>query len=133
MSTREIVNNFNQQADDLMSQMYLCSNDYDIKVYHEMFRKLKRFNATKAIEQFIIYVVPYKENIYNEDESFFLQKSGQDLTGDDSEYTMMKSLKFKELWIHLSNESKSNIFKFFKVMIYYAEQYLKTKYPHVNC
>ena len=127
MSVSEIVNNFNQQADDLMIQMYECSQDEDIKVYHNMFKKLKRFNATKAIEQFIIYVVPYKEQIYSDDESFFLEQSGKELTGDDSDYTMMKSLKFKDLWTQLSIDSKSNIFKFFKIMIYYAEQFLKSK------
>ena len=133
MSVKEIVNNFNQQADDLMIQMYECSHDQDIKVYHDMFKKLKRFNATKAIEQFIIYVVPYKEKIYNDDESFFLSQSGKDLTGDDSEYTMMKSLKFKEIWSTLSFESKDNIFKFFKVMIYYAEEFLKSKFSGLTC
>lgn len=133
MSVTEIVNNFNCQADDLMTQMYSCSQDYDIKVYHDMFRKLKRFNATKAIEQFIIYVLPYKEKIYDDDETFFLEKSGEELTGDKSEYTMMQSLKFKDLWQTLSNDSKDNIFKFFKVMVYFAEEYLKIKYHGVNC
>jgi hypothetical protein len=132
MSVTEIVNNFNCQADDLMAQMYSFSQDYDIKVYHDMFRKLKRFNATKAIEQFIIYVLPYKEKIYDDDETFFLQKSGEELTGNNSEYTLMQSLKFKDLWNTLSNDSKDNIFKFFKVMVYFAEEYLKIKYPTVN-
>lgn len=133
MSVTEIVNNFNCQADDLMAQMYSFSQDYDIKVYHDMFKKLKRFNATKAIEQFIIYVLPFKEKIYDDDETFFLQKSGEELTGDTSEYTMMQSLKFKDLWQTLSDDSKSNIFKFFKVMVYFAEEYLKIKYHGVTC
>lgn len=132
MSISEIVNNFNSQADDLMSQMYACSQDYDIKVYHNMFRKLKSFNATKAIEQFIIYVLPYKEKIYEDDESFFLSKSSADLVGDASEYSMMQSLKFKDLWQTLNDESKDNIFKFFKVMVYFAEEYLKIKYHNIQ-
>ena len=132
MSVAEIVNNFNNQADDLMSQMYACSQDYDIKVYHQMFKKLKKFNASKAIEQFIIYVLPFKEKIYSDDESFFLEKSGQELTGDNSEYTMMQSLKFKDLWKTLSFDSKTNIFKFFKVMVYFAEEYIKIKYSSLN-
>jgi len=127
MSVTEIVSNFNSQADDLMSQMYACSLDYDIKVYHEMFKKLKLFNATKAIEQFILYVLPYKEKIYENDETFFLSKSGEELIGDNSEYTLMQSLKFKDLWQTLTNDSKANIFKFFKVMVYFAEEYLKIK------
>jgi len=129
MSLREIVNNFNQQADDLMIQMYECSLDNDIKIYHNMFKKLKRYNATKAIEQFIIYVVPHKERIYNNDDTFFLSQSEKDLIGDESDYTMMQSLKFKDLWITLTEISKENIFKFFKIMIYYAEEFLKLKYP----
>jgi hypothetical protein len=133
MSVTEIVNNFNCQADDLMAQMYSCSQDYDIKVYHDMFKKLKRFNATKAIEQFIIYVLPFKEKIYDDDETFFLQKSGEELTGDTSEKTLMQSLKFKDLWQTLSYDSKNNIFKFFKVMVYFAEEYIKIKYQTVNC
>lgn len=132
MSVTEIVNNFNSQADDLMSQMYSCSQDYDIKVYHDMFKKLKRFNATKAIEQFIIYVLPFKEKIYNDDETFFLEKSGEELTGNNSEYTMMQSLKFKDLWKTLTSESKENIFKFFKVMVYFAEEYLKIKCSSIS-
>lgn len=131
MSISEVVNNFNSQADDLMSQMYACSQDYDIKVYHDMFRKLKSFNATKAIEQFIIYVLPYKEKIYEDDESFFLSKSSEELVGDTSEYSMMQSLKFKDLWQTLNNESKNNIFTFFKVMVYFAEEYLKIKYHNI--
>lgn len=133
MSITEIVNNFNCQADDLMAQMYACSQDYDIKVYHDMFKKLKLFNATKAIEQFIIFVLPYKKKIYDDDETFFLEKSGEELTGDNSEYTMMQSLKFKDLWQTLSYDSKNNIFKFFKVMVYFAEEYLKIKYPSLSC
>ena len=43
----------------------------------------------------------------------------------------MKALKFKQLWSGLSEISKKNLFKFFKVLVYYAEEYFKIKYSNL--
>ena len=43
----------------------------------------------------------------------------------------MKALKFKQIWKDLSQTSKMNLFKFFQVLVYYAEEYFKIKYNHL--
>lgn len=127
----QIVNKFNDFTEEMLNQMYQSTDDKDIRVYGSMFSKLRKINSTKAIEQFVIYVLPYKDKIINEDESFFLNHDESDLIKDDSQDNIMKALKFKQLWSGLSNNSKKNLFKFFKVLVYYAEEYFKIKYSNL--
>jgi hypothetical protein len=127
----KIVKKFNDFTEDMLNQMYISTDDNDIRVYESMFSKLRKINSTKAIEQFIIFVLPYKDKIINEDESFFLNQDESNLIKDDSQDNIMKALKFKQLWSSLSNNSKENLFKFFKVLVYYAEEYFKNKYSNL--
>ena len=70
MSLTNSVNKFNDCIEEMLIQLYNCIDDTDLDMYASMFRKLKKINATKAIEQFIIYALPYKDKIINEDETF---------------------------------------------------------------
>ncbi|VVU94327.1 hypothetical protein CPAV1605_49 [seawater metagenome] len=131
MSISSTVNKFNDYIEEMLTQLNNCVNDEDIKLYKGMFTKLRRINSSKAIEQFIIHVLPYKDKIVANDESFFLNHDEASLLNDDNEESIMKALKFKELWSSISNNSKENLFKFFQVLIYYAEEYFKMKYKNL--
>jgi len=131
MSLTNSVNKFNDCIEEMLIQLYNCIDDTDLDMYASMFRKLKKINATKAIEQFIIYALPYKDKIINEDETFFLNHDEASLIKNDSDTSIMKALKFKQIWKDLSQTSKMNLFKFFQVLVYYAEEYFKIKYNHL--
>ena len=128
MKLSEIVNKFNDYIEEMLGQLSSCVDDEDVRIYKGMFKKLRIVNSTKGIEQFIIYALPHKDKIVSQDESFFLNHDEASLINDSREESIMQTLKFKELWGTLSDNSKENLFKFFQVLIYYAEEYFKIKY-----
>ena len=128
MKISEIVNKFNDYIEEMLTQLSSCVDDEDIRIYKGMFKKLRIVNSTKGIEQFIIYALPHKDKIVSQDESFFLNHDEASLINDSREESIMQTLKFKELWGTLSSNSKDNLFKFFQVLIFYAEEYFKIKY-----
>lgn len=128
MKLSEIVNKFNDYIEEMLTQLSSCVDDEDIRIYKGMFKKLRIVNSTKGIEQFIIYALPHKDKIVSQDESFFLNHDEASLINDSREESIMQTLKFKELWGTLSSNSKDNLFKFFQVLIFYAEEYFKIKY-----
>lgn len=131
MKLSEIVNKFNDYIEEMLTQLSSCVDDEDIRIYKGMFKKLRIVNSTKGIEQFIIYALPHKDKIVSQDESFFLNHDEASLINDSKEESIMQTLKFKELWGTLSINSKNNLFKFFQVLIYYAEEYFKIKYNKI--
>ena len=90
---------------------------------------LKNCNPKKNIEMFTLYGYKYREQVLNENESFFLE---EDLVSsnfdknqvDDETFDIMKTLK--ENWNLLEKNEKSNIWKYLKVLIKLNEKYIQS-------
>jgi len=76
-------------------------------------------NKKLLLESFIQYVYPFKDQIMNKDEDFFLQG---DNVGVDQDY-MSHAIHLKDLWqTKLRPENKEVVWKYFQVMIVLAEK-----------
>lgn len=124
---QEIVTNFNKYSEEFIDEMIKVTNDDDAKSYRTILINLNKTNATKCIEQFILYGLPQKEYINASNEEYFLKKNYDDDLEND-EYSMMKALKIKDMWKTFEENTKKCIFEYLQVLVYYSEEYFKMKY-----
>jgi len=102
--------------------------------YHEYFNKelsltkekfllLRKTNPRKVMEGVLVFVYPYKRQIMENDDNFFLNKDYQEDTKNDGH--LVKALKIKDLWeTDMDENTKTNLFNYFKVLIVLAEKYV---------
>lgn len=95
----------------------------ELNIFKEKFSLLKKANSQIIIDYFIVYIYPFKQNIINKEEKFFLEGGGQE------DITAEAGLKFrdniKKLWVsEMSDENKEVVWKYFKVFILLLERYI---------
>ncbi len=126
MSTHDIITTFNRYSEEFIDEMILVSRDTDAVNYKTILINLNKSNCTKCIEQFILYILPNKEYINASDEKYFIEKNYSDQLEND-DYSLLKALKIKDMWVTFTPDTKRCIFEYLQVMVYYSEEYLKHK------
>ena len=98
----------------------------ELRLTKEKFSLLRKTNPAKIVEGVLVKVYPYKKQIMDEDDEFFIQKS---YDGDTkNEGNLVKVLKIKELWdTDMDDNTKQTLFNYFKVLIVLAEKYVAEK------
>jgi hypothetical protein len=87
---------------------------------------LRQTNPAKIVEGVLVKVYPYKKQIMEDDDSFFLQKNYEDDTKNEG--NLVKVLKIKELWdTDMDDNTKQTLFNYFKVFIVLSEKYVAEK------
>jgi len=131
MSKQTTLTKFNNTVEQLIDALL---ERYD---YHEYFKKelnltkekfllLRKTNPRKVIEGVLVFVYPYKKQIMEEDEQFFLSKNYEEDTKNEGH--LVKALKLKELWdTDMDDNTRQTLFTFFKVFIVLAETYVNEK------
>ena len=103
----------------------------ELEIFKMKFEVLKQTNPQKCLENFLVKLYPYKKQIMEEDEKFFLEKDYSNDT--NNEENLMKALKLKELCQKdMSPELKKNIFTYFKVLIVLSERCVADKVNSEN-
>jgi hypothetical protein len=98
----------------------------ELRLIKEKFSLLRKTNPAKVVEGVLVKVYPYKKQIMDEDDDFFLQKSYD--TDTKNEGNLVKVLKIKELWdTDMDDNTKKTLFNYFKVLIVLAEKYVSEK------
>ena len=114
--------------------------------YH--FNHIIEHNAGLPIEQFLVYALPYRDQILNRDEKYFDQKSK---TNNDDIVTTVSSqineygniinitsanldvldeiLRLKNIYFTLDNESKTNLWDILQAMLQLSEEFFRIKGP----
>ena len=93
----------------------------ELEIFKMKFEVLRKTNPQKCLENFLVKLYPYKQQIMDENEDFFLRKDYS--TDTNNEENLMKALKLKELCEkEMSPEIKKNIFTYFKVLIILSER-----------
>jgi hypothetical protein len=148
-STSDIIKNFNSILESLLVQLSpvigtTLSYNYQLVI---------KYNAIVPIDQFLIYALPIRDKIINRDETYFLTQNqeirvdGQikesiDLSekvfnkinnSDEESIDKYKNaineiLRLKDIYEHLDNESKNNIWDIFNALLVLGEDYVKIKY-----
>lgn len=119
------LSKFNKQLLDLTTQIHeMYPNDNNIFVFYSSLKLLIKTNVRKPLEYYNNFVCPYKEQIMNEDETFF--KS--DLNYSEINNNSIKNLDniieiLKVKWDSINDNCKKNIWNYLKVLVLLKEQY----------
>jgi hypothetical protein len=121
MSTKKILL---QQIDNFINE--LCTifpENGEIQLFGQKYNLISSANSNIVLEYFVKFIYPYKTEIMNCNESFFLNGGGQEELKDNS------GLKFRDnirnLWIkEMCDENKEIIWKYFKIFIVLSEKYI---------
>lgn len=121
MSVKQV---FMQQFDNFVNE--LCTifpNSNEVLMFREKYNLIRYANSKLIVEYFIIYILPHKKKIINQEESFFLEGGGQEEIKDKSGLKFRDSIK--SLWIsEMSDENKEIIWKYFKIFTILSEKYI---------
>ena len=122
-----ILTAFNTQVQNLIDDLNkLYPNEKDINLFKEKFKLIKFANPRLIIENFIVYVYPYKEFIMNKNEIYFIEEDNSiNRECDKNEISLTKVINFKKLWKKTSDKNKGAIWKYFQVLIILAERWFK--------
>lgn len=124
-------NNTIEQLIDALMERYSYHEYFskEFSLAKEKFILLRKTNPRKVMEGVLVYVYPYKNQIMNSDESFFLNKNYENDTKDEGH--LVKALKIKDLWeSDMDDNTKESIFTYFKVIIVLAEKYVAENINH---
>ena len=124
-------NNTIEQLIDALMERYSYHEYFskEFSLAKEKFILLRKTNPRKVMEGVLVYVYPYKNQIMNSDESFFLNKNYENDTKDEGH--LVKALKIKDLWeSDMDDNTKESIFTYFKVIIVLSEKYVAENINH---
>ena len=97
-----------------LNDMY--PDDMDIKMAKNSIETLKILNPKKLYEVFSSIVIPFKDQIINRDEGFFLNINvkGGDM-GDG--YSITTVMNLKKYWSGMSDTTKDCMWQYFGVLV----------------
>ena len=107
----EIIKKFNNISIDFLTQTAPITG----YTYLYKFKMLTNINSIYAIDKFIDNVLPYKNKIIAQDESFFMNKQVE------SSY-MNDVIGLKQIYYTLDNSSKKNMWDIILALTYLAEE-----------
>jgi len=114
----------NQVLDYSQQLINLCPNEETFRQFNVSVMLLKKTNPKKIIDLFSLYIYPYKEQILNEDESFFTNKDYKVYENQSTDESLFDTIHIlKNHWENISNQNKKNIWNFFKIFIILKERY----------
>lgn len=120
---------FNMTISNLIDDLIIICGDKfkNLKTFKEKFNLLKSCNPRKIIEQFLINIQPYKEQIKNKDDEFFLKKNYEEEVNKNVseesyiEQSLDQILNLKEIWVTLEEKNKEIIWSYFNVLVKLVE------------
>lgn len=121
MSIKQI---FLQQIDNFINELSnLFPNDGDIQLFSEKYNLIRSANSKLIIEYFVQFIYPFKNQIIDKDDQFFLGGGGQEELKDKSGLKFRDSIK--KIWIsEMSTDNKEIVWKYFKTFVLLSEKYI---------
>ena len=140
----EIVKDFNNILSSFLVQVSgLIGTTYS---YH--LTKVIEYNAVIPIEQFLVYAIPYRDQILNRDEAYFNQNSSdykddiiQKVSTQINEYgnvininsnnmtVLDEILRLKNIYYSLDTNSQKNLWDILQAMLVLSEDYFRDRGP----
>ena len=125
--TDQYIKDFNSSLGELLDFMKDKSPDSIILKNVDLVKSAVKKNPEKPIEQFVIYVLKYKDEIDKGDEDFFLKKDySEDMKGAST--SLSDVLSFKDIWKKLEDNDKSFVKTSMQILAFCAQQYFVSKY-----
>lgn len=82
----------------------------------------------KIIDIFVIHVLPHKDKIMSDDESYFLNNQEIDNKYKNEIHIIEKIMEFKKLWLVITSDEKDVVKSYLKLLCIYTSNYFNKKY-----
>lgn len=129
----EIIDNFNSVAMQLLEELRKIIPHSLILNNADLLKNIVQKEESKnvIIDNFLLHVLKFKDEIDNNNEDFFIKNDFQDVQKKTKTPGIIHIInEIKNLWKDIGNgdeklaeQNKQNIFDYFKVLCFYAEQY----------
>lgn len=125
--TEQLTKDFNSSLEELLNFLKDKSPESILLKNVDLVMTAIKKNPEKPIEQFVIYVLKYKDKIDKGDEEFFLNKDySSEIKGGSS--SLSDVLTFKSIWKKLSSNDKKFVIASMQILAYCSQQYFSKKY-----
>ena len=130
-SPNEIIKKFNNIAIEFITQLKAICPRSIIANNAKMIKGVITTENTKnvMIEQYIFYVLKYKDKIDAYDEEFFLSEATFDKEIGGSLSILSIINEIKEVWTTICEDDRRNIFDYMRVLCYYSQEYFLLSQP----
>jgi hypothetical protein len=102
----------NKMGEFLKDLITVFPDDKDLKLFKNSFNLLKINSTEKPCRLYYSVIQEYKQNIFNKDESFFLDKDYSDIIKDDVDINNSLIQKLKENWLYLDKDQKNIVWNY---------------------
>lgn len=119
-SKKASILRFNKTINKFLEELQkILPNEKDITIFQSQIDVTLMFDESKVLKSFIQFVLPYRKQILEKDENFFLGNN----VGIEKDY-MSKAIHLTNLWKNkLSDNNKIIVWKYFQVLIILADKY----------
>tara|TARA_B110000908_G_C10263041_1_gene460834 strand:+ start:1338 stop:1709 length:372 start_codon:yes stop_codon:yes gene_type:complete len=92
--------------------------------YKHYYSKIVKANAIMPIQQFYLYVSPYRTKIINKDESYFRETTNfkEKIVGDDM---FQEIIRLTNIYDKLDENNKVQMWAYFQALLVLSEEYTK--------
>lgn len=116
--------NFNTYALTLSTFLANIAPQSSFVSYNNLMKPYIVQNSNKVIDMFVMYILTkYEDKILEGDEDFFLGRNYKDEHNGDSN-GIMKVFEFKSLWGDLTEQNKSAIKEYMKILCQISRAYV---------
>tara|TARA_Y100000389_G_scaffold205011_1_gene261942 strand:+ start:4552 stop:4944 length:393 start_codon:yes stop_codon:yes gene_type:complete len=124
MTNKVFVTAFFTQALDLLGKLSKqFPNEPNLPIYRQSLRFMSESQSAsvKFMQNFYKYTLPYKQQILDKNENFFMKMDYGEQVGG-TEQTFMEGIRIKTLYAEMEKPSQDAIFDYFKVLLLLCEK-----------
>jgi hypothetical protein len=130
MST-EIIKSFNT----IIESFLLQTSELVGTTYYSYFKKIIKVNSLIAIDSAISYLLPFKDKIFDKDETYFTNENNYmdkvNDSGINKKFTSDKILseifRLKDIYYKLNEESRENVWSILQALVQLTLEYCQIK------
>jgi hypothetical protein len=121
-----------KQFNEILSSFLIQVSPLVGSTYNQQFETIVKYNSLLPIEQFLVHALPVREKILSRDESYFNNNSNHLEKIGDNSYILNEILRLQNIYSHLDDTSRSNVWDIFQAMLILGEEYVSIKYANAN-
>lgn len=127
------IKEFNSQIEDFLEYMLIiCPNDEKsikskMSKYKTLFSTTKKINKTLVMDNFILNLLCYEEQINSRDDNFFLNFNINENVKDNDKLVVQLT-QLKTIWHKIDDDNRKKVFDYLIVITYWARQYFNEKF-----
>lgn len=124
-----MASNVISQFNEILSSFLIQIVPIVGSTYHNNIQKIVKYNNALPIENFLYYAITYRDKILARDESYFCDDqvivATMEIERDDK---LDEVFQLKNIYIHLDQVSKDNVWDILQALLILGEDYIKIKY-----